>query len=260
MGLVYTRFRRIDALDRIIDTGEPWEIEGQAFLRHLLVNFVGNGSGALFRREALVGIGGFDAGLRAAGLEGTEDYLAQLLVARSWTIGVVPEYLTGYRFLPVAMSANRGRMWRSRLAMVNLVRRRCPGAPEDVLDTAEAAVRAELALHCLLGERAPHSAFETMNRALSLAPRATLAVGWHALCRRLRAISKRRLGIERPQPNATPFLCMDPKTGPEQMRRHPLDPWITAYALREADVRVGPKDRRETGRKRSPDTLLPHMI
>ena len=70
-------------------------------------NFIGNGSAALVRRQALIDADGFDSRLRAAGAEGCEDYLLYFRVAERYHFAVVPEPLVGYRYLPNNMSSNR---------------------------------------------------------------------------------------------------------------------------------------------------------
>jgi glycosyltransferase involved in cell wall biosynthesis len=113
VGLVYCWYVRIDSQSTITGVWEGARAGGQVLELILASNFVGNGSSALVRRQALIDANGFDGGLRAAGAEGCEDWLVLCRVAEKYSYAVVPEYLIGYRYLPHNMSSNRPRMLRS---------------------------------------------------------------------------------------------------------------------------------------------------
>ena len=127
MGYVYAFCRRIDRESRVLYSAMNRAIEGEVFLRLFLLNFVGNGSAPLIRRTALVAVGGYEPDLRRQGAEGCEDYLMQLLIARTWMVGCVPAYLVGYRWGAQAMSRDVARMMRSHVATLAQVRRALPG-------------------------------------------------------------------------------------------------------------------------------------
>ena len=138
-GYAYTFFRNINLAGQV--TGDvEYRVEGAAFLRAIVQNFVGNGSSLLIRREAFEAVGGYDPALRDAGLEGCEDFLIQIMIARHWRVVCVPAYLTGYRRLDGAMSADRVRMAYSRCAAFDIIARRFPETPSRVLDTARTTV------------------------------------------------------------------------------------------------------------------------
>ena len=113
IGLVYCWYAGIDAASRIVGLhhAPPWQ--GDVTQAILTSNFIGNGSAALLRREALVAAGGFEAGLQARGAQGCEDYLLYFRVAEAWQFALVPERLVGYRQRPHNMSSHRPRMLRS---------------------------------------------------------------------------------------------------------------------------------------------------
>lgn len=113
VGLVYCWCVRIDSQSTITAVWEGPRLAGNVLERILAGNFVGNGSSALVRRQALIDANGFDSGLRAAGAEGCEDWLVLCRVAERYHYAVVPEHLIGYRYLPHSMSSNRPRMLRS---------------------------------------------------------------------------------------------------------------------------------------------------
>jgi glycosyltransferase involved in cell wall biosynthesis len=113
VGLVYCWYVRIDSQSTITAVWEGSRFEGHVLERILAGNFVGNGSSALFRRQALIDANGFDSGLRAAGAEGCEDWLVLCRVAERYRYAVVPEHLIGYRCRPHYMSGNRPHMLQS---------------------------------------------------------------------------------------------------------------------------------------------------
>lgn len=113
-ALVYTRYALIDAESRIVHLDRKPAVEGDALAAMCLANVVGNGSGAMMRRRALVEAGGYDAGLRAAGAQGCEDYKLYFHIAERHRFGFVDDWLTGYRDLPDNMSSDLGQMLRSR--------------------------------------------------------------------------------------------------------------------------------------------------
>jgi glycosyltransferase involved in cell wall biosynthesis len=68
MGFVYTYFRRISPMDNAVtEAAFPLVFSGHVFLRHLLFNFVGNGSSILMRREAFESAGGYEPELQRQG-------------------------------------------------------------------------------------------------------------------------------------------------------------------------------------------------
>lgn len=112
-GLVYCWHAKIDANSHVTDNRERPMREGWV-LEHLFRgNFVGNGSAALVRRQALIDASGFESGLWRAGAQGCEDILFYARVAERHSFAVVPDYLVGYRYLPDNMSSDMCRMLRS---------------------------------------------------------------------------------------------------------------------------------------------------
>lgn len=116
-GLAYCWMSRIDAAGAVIRHHDVIRHQGSVLDPILRSNFVGNGSAALVRRQALIDSGGFDSSLRAGGGEGCEDWLFYARVAGACNFALVPELLVGYRELPSNMSSNRPRMLRSHMLM-----------------------------------------------------------------------------------------------------------------------------------------------
>ena len=127
-GLVYCWSWRIDSDSTVTDDQHRPNWRGNVLKRLFLWNFVGNGSAALVRRQALVDAHGFESRLRNAGAEGCEDILFYCRVAESYEFEVVEEPLVGYRYLPDNMSSNLPRMLRSWMLMKDEMVRRHPEA------------------------------------------------------------------------------------------------------------------------------------
>jgi polysaccharide transporter, PST family len=126
VGLVYSWWDVIDSEGRHLAASHPWRIEGEAFEALLSMNFVGNASVPLFRREALDEVGGYDPLFRAADAQGCEDWDLALRVAERYEVRVVPDRLVGYRRGPDGMSANSAAIIRSHAVMLETIGRRRP--------------------------------------------------------------------------------------------------------------------------------------
>lgn len=112
-GLVYSWYAWIDAKSRVSVKSAPVFHTGDVLDYLFEGNFIGNGSSAMVRREALIAANGFETGLHASGAQGCEDLLFYCRVAETYHFAVVPEYEIGYRYLPNNMSSNMTRMFRS---------------------------------------------------------------------------------------------------------------------------------------------------
>lgn len=112
-GLAYSWYLLIDGGSRIIGYGPPATQSGDVLDAIFESNFIGNGSSALVRRQALIDANGFESGLHQAGAQGCEDLMFYCRVAEKHGFAVVPDYLIGYRTLPNNMSSNLSRMLHS---------------------------------------------------------------------------------------------------------------------------------------------------
>ena len=174
IGFVYTLFRRIDQWDYLIRDGAYTCWSGQIFNASLLYNCVGNGSSIMVRREAFDRVGGYAMELNRMGCE---DYLLQIRISHDWSVGVVPEYLTGYRFDGRSMSRSFVRMAHARLKMLDIVLRHYSDVPEDVLKLAQSHARAELAIaHARAGAVGPSSSAFAHAARISLSSTAAYAL------------------------------------------------------------------------------------
>ena len=125
-GLVYCWHAKIDIHSHVTDNRERPMREGEVLDHLFRGNFVGNGSAALVRRQALIDANGFESGLWRAGAQGCEDILFYARVAERHRFAVVPDFLVGYRYLPDNMSSNMPRMLRSWMLVVDEMRIRHP--------------------------------------------------------------------------------------------------------------------------------------
>jgi glycosyltransferase involved in cell wall biosynthesis len=129
-GFVYCCYRTIDEDDRVKGDAPVYQVRGRVLNRHVLVNFVGNGSALLMRRAAALECGGYDTSLREQGLQGAEDFLLQLQLASRYHVEVVPEYLVGYRRSRNAMSEDVERMALSYIMAHKKLQAQCDHVPE----------------------------------------------------------------------------------------------------------------------------------
>jgi glycosyltransferase involved in cell wall biosynthesis len=111
--LVYTWSALINECGKVVDWGTHPDFTGDVLLALSHGNFVGNGSTALMRRSALNELGGYDTSLKARQAQGCEDWRLFLQVAERAHFALVPDYLTGYRQAPRAMSRDVDQMLRS---------------------------------------------------------------------------------------------------------------------------------------------------
>lgn len=164
-SFVYSPFRILNGDGRIIGNHPFFAFEGRVFYRQLFFNMVGNGSGMMFRKNIAVAMGGYDTSLRAAGLQGCEDWLLQMLMSVDYEVAHVPEYLIGYRKVPGAMSADTNRMWRSRIMAAEMLARHAPPSAEGFLESAKLSFSMRLALQSLR-KTGPRQIVETVSTQL----------------------------------------------------------------------------------------------
>lgn len=122
---------RVDIDDRLI-ASPPWKkTPRHDFVGLLTVNSVGNGSAALYRREALLAVGGFDETLKLRDAQGAEDWKLCLQLAARGQPVLVPEYLVGYRLVETGMSqAQPARQLHAIRTVISDIRSQFPDVPE----------------------------------------------------------------------------------------------------------------------------------
>jgi GT2 family glycosyltransferase len=208
-GFAYALYRVIDEDDGVLHDGLDFDCDGWTFVRHLFVNFVGNGSGALFRRCVLDEVGRYPT--EALAWSGAEDYFLQLRIAGSHRVARVPEYLVGYRRSPSSYSARSPlAAHRARLAAVAMAADQKGQRHDDIMRWIDAdGRRVAAALFAKRGEVI--DALAIALPALFLDPAATVA----DIASRARNASMRRLSGGRGQATMS-FLdcCPTRRLGP----------------------------------------------
>jgi glycosyltransferase involved in cell wall biosynthesis len=142
-GFVYCWWAWIGLQGDVLDVSPRWEIEGHVLEQLLEVNFTGNASVPLFRRNCVEEMGGYSTRLREQGGEGCEDWDLAIRIAERYEVAVIPEVLVGYRRRADGMSNSPARMQRSQVLLMEGLRARQP----ELADRVEQRSRAQLALH-----------------------------------------------------------------------------------------------------------------
>ena len=132
LGLVYTWWAALDEASHVIGKADRIALEGYVYPALVCVNFVGNSSVPLFRREAVEAVGGF-VSYRERGGQGCEDWDLALRVAERYAVGVAPAYLTGYRSVEGSMSRSLEPMRRSFDFVMDDALARHPEIPPDLV-------------------------------------------------------------------------------------------------------------------------------
>jgi glycosyltransferase involved in cell wall biosynthesis len=205
LGFVYCWHRLIDDQGIIIGSGPNLAIRGAAFARLAYINVVQNGSALLVAADALREAGGYDPGLRASGAEGCEDVLLQLRIALRWPIGVIPQYLVGYRRHSSRMSGDFDKIVRSWRLVYERISAEGHAIPSEVLRWNDAKCNFDIAeVRALAGRY--RDAVPTILKALLMDPH---RCGSLLLYRLVRTVA-RRAGPVRRLPDPMPFHEANP--------------------------------------------------
>jgi glycosyltransferase involved in cell wall biosynthesis len=119
----------LDEDDRYVPVPAPGGAPPTDFLTILRQNPVGNGSCSVFRHEAILAVGGYDATLKARGARGGEDWKLVLELTAEAPAVVVPKFLVGYRRTNDSLSADPMVQARSSLLVLDDMRRKFPDIP-----------------------------------------------------------------------------------------------------------------------------------
>jgi len=134
-ALAYCRHRLIDDRGGVIRDATPVPMNGACFGPMLLINPVGNGSAAVFRRDALLAAGGYRPPSDA--WWGAEDYWLQLRLAARHPIALVERTLVSYRIHAASLSQDCRAAHRARLKAVDAALREFGPCPLPVRRWAE---------------------------------------------------------------------------------------------------------------------------
>jgi GT2 family glycosyltransferase len=219
-SFAYCPHRIIDESGRVLRDFPVFGCRGHVLHRLALVNFVGTGSAALYRRDVVLEAGGFD--VRSFAWGGGEDYMLQLAVAARRRVALVPEYLVGYRRRAGSLSSDPVKAMESRLRVIGEALTRHPGIPRRVLAWNRSDARRVAAIG-LLARGRPGAAARILALAVVDDPMATL---WDGVCRLRNAAGRllsRRGRVARGRP---PFAALDPRAGsaarPDRLTRRRL--------------------------------------
>jgi hypothetical protein len=136
-ALAYNWARYINERGDVTGSGPGVTLEGRVLHRHLVWNFIGNGSTPLVAAAVLRQIC-YDPSLHDCRCQGSEDYLMQLLVAKTHNYACVPAYLTGYRRTERTMSSDLLLMARSGAKMFALLAPQLSGFARDLCQLRQA--------------------------------------------------------------------------------------------------------------------------
>jgi glycosyltransferase involved in cell wall biosynthesis/peptidoglycan/xylan/chitin deacetylase (PgdA/CDA1 family)/SAM-dependent methyltransferase len=132
VALVYSWYAVIDQEGRVVETSHRPRDAGDVLARMCRGNLIGNGSSPLMRKAAVLEAGGYCSRLREQRAQGCEDLLLYFRIAERHDFAVVPAFLTGYRRLPEAMSADVTQMLRSYRLVGQEMRRKYPRHAQEV--------------------------------------------------------------------------------------------------------------------------------
>jgi len=123
----FASFFRIDEYDRVLPGGRRRRYPPPSdYIGLLRKNWVGCGSAAVFRRDAILAVGGYDESLRARGAQGAEDWKLVLRLSSKAPGVAIADPLVGYRVSTAGMSKNLEPMMRSVLLVIEEMRRSGP--------------------------------------------------------------------------------------------------------------------------------------
>ncbi len=132
---------RIDEDDYLLPFAPPSSPPRHDLAGLLRFNSVGNGSAAIFRKEAVVAAGGYDDTMRERGIHGAEDYKLILQLARVATPVLVDRPLVAYRRVMAGMSlGDPGRQLRACLAVLDELRAEDPEIPHSLFRDARTSL------------------------------------------------------------------------------------------------------------------------
>ncbi|WP_072016251.1 glycosyltransferase family 2 protein [Leptolyngbya sp. KIOST-1] len=100
--------------------------QGDVYLPLTLRNFIANASAVVIRRRCLETVGFYDPSLRGQQAQGCEDLELYLRLAARYQVGLVPEFLIGYRQVADSMSRHLQVMEKSQRLVLASIHRENP--------------------------------------------------------------------------------------------------------------------------------------
>lgn len=210
LGFVYTGHRIIDAAGRIQPNPRTLaDVSGKTLCRQIATTYFTHPSSLMAPAALARACGGHDPALRAAGLEGAEDLLLQLRLARCAPVGFVPKALVGYRIHGTNMSRAVARAARSNFLGLATLEAEGVTVPEWVWRLGYGRM-AGFALQ-ILASGDPASAWAFLRMIMARAPVETL----ETLARSVAFVLRDRLGLRPHDPGlGQRFADAAPATAP----------------------------------------------
>jgi hypothetical protein len=226
-SFAYSYLRRVDMDGRVSGVPLRPAISGWAFYRMLDENFVGSGSNAVFRREIVRELGGYDEDI-----PGVEDTYLQLLAAWRGPVAHVPQYLVGYRSVPGSATSYRRKFSENGFPMLDQLFLAIPGIERGPLRWARADRHQRLAR--AIRKSGEGTTVEVMVHgaaALALDPAKFLAVAATVLGRSWRRLAGRSAA------------AASPAIGKSFEELDPALPGVTGHTLNRGRKRAERFDR-----------------
>jgi glycosyltransferase involved in cell wall biosynthesis len=152
----YAGFFRLDEANRVMQLPRGHGAPSADYISLLRRNLVGCGSATVFRRDAVLAVGGYDESLRARHAQGCEDWKLILMLASRSTGTSVADPLVGYRDRPDAMSKNLESMRASFLLVIEEMRQIGPRLAAPHFWAARGSMFIWLLPSCILAKRWGH--------------------------------------------------------------------------------------------------------
>jgi glycosyltransferase involved in cell wall biosynthesis len=128
-AFVFCHSYLVDEHDKVFPSSIPSPPPKTDFASILRDNCIGNGSCTMFRRAALLAVGGYDTTLRDRGAPGAEDWKLWLFHAARCPPALNPQLMVGYRQSSHAFTASPTHQARSIIRVLRDVRRELPKLP-----------------------------------------------------------------------------------------------------------------------------------
>ena len=148
LGFVYCWSEAVDFQGKMTHRYPICTATGSVLQRHVFRNFLHNASVPLFRASALRAVGGYATRAEQGGGQGCEDWDLTLRIAERFQVGVVAQYLVGYREVPSGMSSGGTGMARSFAYLQSGLKKRNPALSPNLLRWADGFFHLYLARKC----------------------------------------------------------------------------------------------------------------
>jgi glycosyltransferase involved in cell wall biosynthesis len=145
-AVAYSWTNSIDEAGNLVRSGSCVSASGDVHANLLLLNFLENGSNALFRRQALTEVGNFDESLTSA-----EDWDMYLRLAARYHFVVIPYPQVLYRISVNSMSANVDKLEKESLKVIERHFKQVPESLQYIKRVSIANLYKYLTFKCLEG-------------------------------------------------------------------------------------------------------------